>query len=152
MIKLERYDVYSRFARRHLSTPAERAVYLVLVAQESPSWSAAELAERTHEDPGVVDRVLRSFERASVVEAIEGSNGCRYRWRSDVDYLLGSDEGAAGSVDPVCGMPVLSDSPYRTRDAVGRLFTFCSSVCLSAFRAAPGRFTVPAPAGARAAV
>ena len=35
---MKRHDVYSRFARRHLGTRVERAVYLTLVDQEAESW------------------------------------------------------------------------------------------------------------------
>src|SRR5680860_351540 len=40
----KRYDLRSRFARVHLSTRAERAVYLVLVCDRTRAWSAEEIA------------------------------------------------------------------------------------------------------------
>ena len=39
-----RYDLGSRFARLHLRTRAERAVYLVLVCDRTKAWSPEEIA------------------------------------------------------------------------------------------------------------
>lgn len=149
---MKRYDVYSRFARRHLETREERAVYLTLVGQETDSWSARELAERNHLDPDETERVLEAFEAAGVVDAIHAPEGCRYRWRSDMNYLFGEEGESPEWVDPVCGMPVLANSPYVADDPHRRPRRFCSSLCLAAFLASPSTFSGPAPIDVRAAV
>jgi len=41
--------------------------------------------------------------------------------------------------DPVCGMVVQPDSPYRNRHK-GRVFVFCSDHCLDVFKREPGRY------------
>ena len=152
MSSVKRYDVYSRFARRHLDTREERAVYLTLVGQEAESWSAGELADRNHLDADETGRVLEAFEAAGVVDAIDAPEGRRYRWRSDMDYLFGKEGDPPEWVDPVCGMPVLANSPYVADDAYGRPRRFCSSLCLAALLASPSTFSGPAPIDVRAAV
>ena len=149
---MRRYDVYSRFSRRHLDTREERAVYLTLVGQEAESWSAGELSERNHLDPDDTELVLEGFEAAGVVEAIEAPEGRRYRWRSDMNYLFGEGGGSPEWVDPVCGMPVLADSPYVAEDPYRRPRRFCSSLCRGAFLASPSSFSGPAPVDVRAVV
>jgi P-type Cu+ transporter len=49
--------------------------------------------------------------------------------------------------DPVCGVQVSSDSPYRLVHG-GRELVFCSEACLDAFRRNPRRYAV-APREAR---
>ena len=147
---MERYDVYSRFARRHLDTREERAVYLSLVGQEAGSWSARELAERNHLDPADAERVLEEFEAAGVVEAVDAAEGRRYLWRSDMNYPFGEND-PPGPVDLVCGMPVLANSPYVADDAYRRPRRFCSSLCRAAFLASPSTFSGSAPTDVRAA-
>ena len=44
------------------------------------------------------------------------------------------DEAARIAKDPVCGMDVSTESPYR-RKVEGREFRFCSSECLNKFEA-----------------
>lgn len=152
MSSVKRYDVYSRFARRHLDTREERAVYLTLVGQEADSWSARELAERNHLDLDETERVLEAFRAAGVVDAIDAPKGRRYRWRSDMNYLFGEQGDSPGWVDPVCGMPVLANSPYAADDTYGRPRRFCSALCLAAFLASPSTFSVPAALEVRAGV
>lgn len=142
---MKRHDVYSRFARRHLGTREEQAVYLTLVAQEAESWSARELAERNHLDRDLIGHVLEGFEAAGVVDGIDAPYGRRYRWRSDMNYLFGERDGSPEWVDPVCGMPVLADSPYVADDPYRRPRRFCSSLCRGAFLASPSTFSGPAP-------
>ena len=101
---MERYDVYSRFARRHLDTREERAVYLTLAGREGGSWSVRELAQRNHLDPDDTERVLEAFEAAGVVDAIDAPEGRRYRWRSDMNYLFGEND-PPGPVDPSAACP-----------------------------------------------
>ena len=143
-----RYDIYARFARRHLRTRAERAVYLTLVAQEAESWSAAEIAGRQRLDARDIERILQAYEVAGIVEAAGATGDRRYRWRSDMNYLLGGVSDSPGRTDPVCGMPVAEERPCRTNDLFGRPRRFCSSLCLAAFRAFQGAFSGPPPASA----
>lgn len=143
-----RYDVYARFARRHLRTREERAVYLTLVSQQAESWSAAEIAELKQLDARDIQRILRAYEVSGIVEAAGPAKDRRYRWRSDMNYLFGGVNDSPEWADPVCGMPVTDDSPYRADDLFRRPRRFCSSLCLAAFRAFPGTFSGPPPAGA----
>lgn len=131
----ERYDVFGRFARSHLSTRAERLVYLALVAAppgEPPT--AQEISwERNVLLDDVVD-VLGRFERAGIVGAVQvAGSPTRYRWRSDLDYLAEDGDDPFEWTDPVCGMPVRPESPYRVRGPDGQEHRFCSSLCLAAF-------------------
>ena len=152
MSSVKRYDVYSWFARRHLDTRKERAVYLTLVGQEAESWSACELGNRNHLDADETERILEAFEAAGVVDAIDAPEGRRYRWRSDMSYLFGERGDSRDRVDPVCGMPVLANSPFAADDTYGRSRRFCSSLCLAAFLGSPITFSGPAPVDVRAAV
>lgn len=127
------HDVHSRFARAHLRTREERAVYFTLVAQLATSWSAAELAQLKHLDPDAVVTVLNRYTVAGIVEAIDAPTGRRFRWRSDMAYLYGAEPGATSTVDPVCGMTVDEATPHRVRDVHGRTRLFCSAGCASMF-------------------
>ena len=59
---MRRYDIYARFADRHLRTCAERAVYLTLVSQEAQSWSPAEMARAQQLDERETERILEAYE------------------------------------------------------------------------------------------
>ncbi len=48
--------------------------------------------------------------------------------------------------DPVCGMKVAAD-PARELQFEGKDYHFCSVKCMDKFRAAPGQYTGPGPAG-----
>lgn len=148
---MKRFDVYSRFARRHLVTPEQRAVYLALVGQEAGCWSAGELAERTRLDPDETERVLEAFEAAGVVQTISAPDGHRFRWRSDLGYLFGDEGEDPDLIDPVCGMPVLAESPFLADDPQHGRRRFCSAPCLEEFLASPTRFVGPPAVIARAA-
>lgn len=128
-----RYDLYSRFAEQHLRTRTERAVYLTLVAQMAPTWTAEALARSKGLDSGEVRAVLDRHLDAGVVERAEGP-GRRYRWRSDMDYLGQGAQPDAWLLDPVCGMPVDPCSPHRTQDASHRVTLFCAASCLAVFQ------------------
>ena len=141
---MENYDIFTRFARAHLSTRAERAVYLALVSASHESRTAGELAAATGLDRAKVLRVLDRFETSGIAEREEGPDGPRFRWRADMEYLFEGPDASAGWVDPVCAMPVTLDTPYRATDNLGGELRFCSSVCLAEFRAFPARFTPPA--------
>lgn len=135
-----RYDVWTRFARVHLSTPAERAVYLTLVGGAQESWSAGEIARSRHLDEGEAQGVLIRFIQAGIAEPVaHGAGSPRYRWRADMDYLFGGPLEGIDSIDPVCGMPLVTDSPLAATWE-GRAFRFCSSLCRAAFLAFPSSF------------
>lgn len=125
-----RYDIYTRFARRHLRTRTEQAVYLTLVSQEAETWSAAQIGARVRRPTRAVAQVLCAFEADRIVEAIETDHGRRYRWRSDMNYLF---DQTTHATDPICGMHVAVESPYRTTDTNGQTWSFCSPVCLETF-------------------
>ncbi len=72
---MSRYDVYARFAGRHLRTRAERAVYLTLVSQEAQSWSAAEMARVKRPDEREAERILEDYEGSGIVEEIGAPGG-----------------------------------------------------------------------------
>lgn len=137
---MERFDVFSRFARVHLSTRTDRAVYLALVVEPGEWRSAPKIARATSLGREEVERVLANFEAAGLAERQQGPVGPRYRWRSDMGYLFG-DGVDARWVDPVCGMLVTEDTPYRAVDDAGNEQRFCTSLCRTSFRAFPARST-----------
>ena len=135
---MDRYDIYAQFAQRHLATPAEQAVYAALVSHQGRLWSATDLGSQAALAPAAAARILRQYAAAGIVEEAEDG---RYRWRADLSYLFGNHGDGPASLDPVCDMPVTADSPYRSIGAQGRVWRFCSSVCLAAFTAAPQAFS-----------
>ena len=137
---MKRYAVQARFARAHLRTGAERAVYFTLVAQLAPSWSAPEIARLKDLEVRTVEAVLDRYAAAGIVEAIDIPAGWRYQWRSDISYLFGTGPSAPELLDPVCGMTVDKWTPFRYDDPLGGLWVFCSAICLSTFQAAPRAF------------
>ena len=143
----ERYDVWTLFARVHLSLPSERAVYQALVGA-TPEWgSAEEIARTRHLDVQDAEHVLAGFVRAGIAEVAKADTGSqRYRWRADMDYVFGGSVEQDASIDPVCGMLVLAEAaPMSAWE--GRTFTFCSSLCRAAFVAFPASFAPrPEPA------
>lgn len=143
---MQRYAVHSRFARAHLRTREERAVYFTLVAQLAPSWSAPEIARRKDLDVRRVAAVLDRYADVGIVEVAETPTGRRYQWRSDMSYVFGSGAGATKLIDPICGMTVDDWTPYRFEDASHRLWVFCSRICMTAFEAAPTAFQETAEA------
>lgn len=150
------HDVHSRFARAHLRTREERGVYFTLVAQLAPSWSATEIARLKHLDTDAVAAILAGYERAGIVEVLDAPTGRRYRWRSDMSYLYGADPNTMNRVcpdrvDPVCGMRVDEQTPYRTRDTSGRMRLFCSATCASIFQKTLATSDGPEATGSRPA-
>lgn len=138
---VERWDALDRFARVHVTTGAERAVYLSLVGGSPGAYrSADEIASEHGADPTEVEDALRRFEEAGIVESSEDRGRRRYRWCDDMRYLERGRRARSGFVDPVCGMPVKHGTPHRLKDAEGGELGFCSSLCLAAFRAFPGAF------------
>ncbi len=130
-------DALARFARGHLHSEAELAVYRTVGSDRATGWSAEEIATQSDLELGDVDRALRRFAAARivVVETAATGQGERrtYRWRSELSYLF---EGTSppGPVDPVCGMPVEPGSPHTATDATGATVHFCSAWCRATFR------------------
>jgi hypothetical protein len=98
-IAMDRYDVNERFARRHLSTPGERAAWLALSGQDS-SLSAAQIAETTGLDEAEVQPVLDGFEAAGIVDTSWSTHHITYRWSMNMNYLFGG-LAPSGWIDPV---------------------------------------------------
>lgn len=136
---MKRYDLGSRFSRVHLSTRAERAVYLVLVCDRTKAWSADEIARLKGLEEADTERALAGFASAGIIEVEEGEPA-RFRWSADMDCLFGECEGEAERIDPVCGMRVAADSPYLVQDAHGASVWFCSALCRATFVAFPNTF------------
>lgn len=125
----------SRFARAHLRTPAQHAVYRTLATDPDACWSAAEIAAHTGLDQHDIDQTLRSFTAAGIVREVTSPAGGRcYRWRTQLRYLLDGTTPTDEFLDPVCGMPVDADTPHTGRDSTGALVRFCSLYCRAAYR------------------
>ncbi len=135
------YHLASRFARLHLSSPAQRAAYLVLVCDRTRAWSVEDVAQLKGVEKAAVKRALEGFVSAGIAERSQ-ANPARYRWSTDRANLF--DDDAADRVDPVCGMSTAADSPYTLTDAAGALVWFCSKPCRTAFIDAPNAFA-PSP-------
>lgn len=131
-----------RFAATHLRSRPARAVYAIVAGGPDRPWSAAEVARHSALDVHEVDRVLRRFAAAGIVEAAAGGRGWRYRWAPGMAYLFDDSSPGVGPdavVDPVCGMPVPVDSPHRRDGTDGVPVLFCSLVCLVRYDATTGR-------------
>lgn len=124
-----------RFARAHLRTPAQQAVYQTVASDPEATWSAAEIAAHTRLAHHDIGQVLRSFAAAGILrETASPGRDRRYRWRPELRYLLDGSAPRAEFIDPVCGMPVDPDTPHTGRDASGALVRFCSPYCGAAYR------------------
>lgn len=126
-------DVFVRFARAHLPSHAERAIYPVLAGEADRDWTVGEVAAAASVSHHEADQALRRFASAGIVEHnhLRGQ-GHRYRWHPDMDYLRqGRVTGPA--VDPVCGMPVPHGAPHTARDGETEV-RFCSLPCLVRWR------------------
>lgn len=125
---------FDRFASAHLAAGADRAVFMVLAGSRARTWTAADAAHDARVSALDADLVLRRFEGAGVVERLADVEGpVRYRWSAEMAYLHDGTE-PPGPVDPVCGMPVASDSPHIA-DHDGEEIAFCSVSCLVRWRA-----------------
>ena len=94
-----------RFAATHLRSRPARAVYAIVAGGPDRPWSAAEVARHSALDVHEVDRVLRRFAAAGIVEAAAGGRGWRYRWAPGMAYLFDDSSPGVGPdavVDPVC--------------------------------------------------
>ena len=121
------------FARAHLRTEAARAVFGVLADSPERDWTAAAVAKHAGVSDGEADHALRRFGAAGVVERLsEPGRPRRYRWRPEMAYLSRGNA-PSGERDPVCGMPVPSDTPHVADDG-GRQMRFCSLPCLVLWR------------------
>lgn len=81
---------------------------------------------------------------AGIAERVERPAApIRYRCRQNVDYLDDTVDSDA-FVDPICGMPVTADSPYRL-DRAGRQIRFCCADCQDAYRRTPWQATLAGP-------
>jgi YHS domain-containing protein len=54
---------------------------------------------------------------------------------------------SGSAVDPVCGMAVDPNAAAGTASFKGQAYWFCSTACLTAFRADPAKFVPTAPFG-----
>ena len=57
-------------------------------------------------------------------------------------HAHGRDVAVGSAIDPVCGMPVVTDQGY-TNTHQGRQHRFCSRACLDKFEANPERYLIP---------
>jgi hypothetical protein len=122
-------DAFVRFAKVHLPTNAERAIYPVLAGAPDRDWTAGEVAAAAKVSHHEADQALRRFASAGIVDHTHArGHGHHYRWHPDMGYLReGADDGAA--IDPVCGMPVPAGAPHTARDGDTEI-RFCSLPCL----------------------
>lgn len=141
---LEHQEAWGRFARRHLSTREDRAVFHTLTDERTRAWSAREIAARERSDLDAIAEALVRFDDAGIVESAPTSTGRRYRWRPEMNYLF-DELGRGAAWDPVCGMPVPANSPHVAEDLHRRTTRFCSSLCRAGFLAFRGTFSGPAP-------
>ena len=126
-------DGFLRFARAHLLTAAERAVYRILASDGAREWSVAEVASAAAVSHHEADQALRRFAAAGIVTHTHPSGGPhRYRWGTGMAYLQSAAD-AGALIDPVCGMPVPADAPHVAGDG-GTKVRFCSLPCLVRWR------------------
>ncbi len=141
---VEGWDPLDRLARFPVRTDAECAAYLSMVGGSPGAYrSADEIASEHGVDPEEVEGALRRFVSAGIVEASESGSRDGYRWRDDMGYLEHGRREESGFVDPVCGMPVMSDTPHRLIAPEGGDLGFCCALCLAVFRGFPGAFQKP---------
>ena len=79
-----------------------------------------------------------------------------HRAHARAHHDAGAAAGAAGEIDPVCGMTVDPRSAAGSHEHGGKTYYFCSKHCLHAFKADPDKYLAkaapapePAPAGAQ---
>ena len=130
-------DAFERFARAHLGTRAERAVYAVVAGHPSAAWSVGEVAAHARVSHHEAAQALRRFAAAGIVARFERpARSDQYRWALEVPALLdGTSADTQQAVDPVCGMPIPPDSPHVVHDGDVDV-RFCSLPCLVRWRAA----------------
>lgn len=125
----------ARFARAHLRTPAQHAVYRAVGSDPDSWWTAGEIATHSGLDRAEVDQALRGFAAAGILhERAYQSGGRRYRWHDELRYVFDGTAPPSERIDPVCGMPVDPDTAYAARDTTGATVYFCSRWCRAAHR------------------
>ena len=130
---------FRRFARAHLPTAVDRAVFGVIADSETTTWTVAVVARDACVSALETDQVLRRFAAAGILERVDDKGRPRrYRWRPAMSYLRRGTS-PTGSPDPVCGMPVASDSAHRAVGDDGEEMLFCSLPCLVRWRRATAR-------------
>lgn len=128
-------DPLVRFARAHLRTPAQHAVYRSVGNNPDAWWSATEIAQHAGLDVTDIDQSLRSFAATGILHERVHPTGRRlYRWRDELRYVLDGTPPPPELIDPICGMPVNADSAYTGHDATGATLHFCSRWCQAAHR------------------
>jgi YHS domain-containing protein len=125
------------FARSHLRSPAERAVWSVVAGSADWWWSVKAVARSARVSDHAAGRCLHRFAAAGIVDERHTPGTPReFRWASEMHYLVDdrSEDGLElGRRDPVCGMPVRSSSSYRA-EVDGDEAWFCSLPCLVRWR------------------
>ena len=122
-------DAFVRFAKVHLPTNAERAIYPVLAGAPDHDWTPGEVAAAAKVSHHEADQALRRFASAGIVDHSHlRGQGHRYRWHPDMRYLR-QDAVSSSAVDPVCGMPVPPETPHSALDGDTEI-RFCSLPCL----------------------
>jgi hypothetical protein len=132
-------SAFDRFARSHLATRAERAVYTVVAGGPTRQWTARVAATAAGVSNREADQALRSFAAAGIVDHVRGpGQPHRFQWRPGMPYVRGGDFIASENVDPVCAMLVPADMPHTVRDGHGEI-RFCSLRCLVQWQSARRR-------------
>ena len=124
---------YAALARAHLRRPEERAVFAVVAGAPGRVWTSAQAAHAAHVDELETDQTLRRFAAAGIVEVVHSDRARHYRYAAGMDYLdVAKDAWLTSELrDPVCGMPVVADTPHTARDPDGPTVHFCSLTCLT---------------------
>jgi YHS domain-containing protein len=128
-----RPSAFGVFARTHLRSAAERAIFAVVASAAGHWWSAAaaaRAARQAHVTEHETDQTLRRFAAAGIVEQRADADGRRYRYRAEMAYLHDDTDLDDELRDPVCGMPVAADAPHTANDDEGHTVRFCSILCL----------------------
>lgn len=127
-------DPLVHFARAHLRTPVQRAVYRTVGSNPDGWWTASEIAEHTGLDPLDVGQTLRGFASAGILHEERGGPVRTYRWHDELRYVFEGSAPEGVMIDPVCGMPVGTDSPHVGHDETGAIVRFCSRYCQLTYR------------------
>jgi YHS domain-containing protein len=134
-------DRLRQFVHAHVRSRVQRAVYATLGGSPEVPLSAHEIAALAHADAYEVDVALRQYAMAGIVEVITSDLGpVTYRWRDEMRYLFEGvpTPGSEEFLDPVCGMPVDTDTGYLLDDSPGQPIRFCSLRCLMIFQSRAG--------------
>ena len=125
---------FAQFTGAHLTSEIQQVVFRVLAGPQDRVWTATDVARDAHVSDHEADLVLRRFKAAGILERVdEPGSPRRYRWRPQMAYLHDGSEPPPGRHDPVCGMPVPTDSPHLA-EYDGREIGFCSLSCLVLWR------------------